>query len=480
MKSFYTFLFIVIYATSNAQNCNCDSIFYSVKNTVEKNYAGYFDKVNYQTQNEYEVWTKNSIEKLSYIKSDSLCYVETKKWLTFYKDKHIQLKFISPKKAIKSDSKQTKEIEILQLNISEIQFEKYLKSNVKKDIVEGIWENNNYKLAVKKVQPNLFYATILVSKNSNWKVGEVKMVIEKKDYNYTGTFYSGDKTETSNHPVKVVDNILDFDIIYFENKNSASKVIRNLVEYEIQQDKQAPKLNFINSDLAVFSFPNFYGNSYEQLEFLLKLHKDKLEKTPYWIIDLQENNGGDYSVGKQLLPYLYTKPIVDYNSKMRITKSNIQLWFDTYLQEYYNNLTKEKQEALDLEIKDLLQNHNNEIYDDKPVSTILKFDSHMSFPKKVGIVINKNTLSSGELFTMLARQSDKVIVYGENSTGMMDYGNLVTYKTPCKVINLRIPINRQNWLDEGFSVDKEGLKPDVYLTKSNENWIDYVYSQLKK
>lgn len=36
MKSFYTFLFIVIYITSNAQNCNCDSIFHSVKNTVEK------------------------------------------------------------------------------------------------------------------------------------------------------------------------------------------------------------------------------------------------------------------------------------------------------------------------------------------------------------------------------------------------------------------------------------------------------------
>ncbi len=83
MKSFYTFLFIVIYITSNAQNCNCDSIFHSVKNTVEKNYAGYFDKVNSETQKEYGVWTKNSIEKLSSIKSDSLCYIETKNWIDY-------------------------------------------------------------------------------------------------------------------------------------------------------------------------------------------------------------------------------------------------------------------------------------------------------------------------------------------------------------------------------------------------------------
>lgn len=482
MKTKVSYFFVALFfslSASYAQNCNCDSIFNSVKKTIENNYPGFRDKVNATTQTDYTNWTNSSLEKISALKTDSLCYLETKKWITFFKDKHLQLKFSSPKKVTSTKVLQSKTIEILKLPISEIEFVNYLKSNSKKDKIEGIWKNSNYELAIKKVKTNLFYASVLKSQNSNWAIGEVKLIIEKKDNAYIGTFFSGDKNDTSNHKVKVVDNILDFDIIYFENKSPESKTILNLTEYEILQDQQAPKLNFIGDDYAQFTFPNFYGNSYEQLEFLLQHNKERLAKTPYWIIDLRENDGGDYSVGKQLLPYLYTKPIVDYNSKMLITKSNIQLWFDTYLQDYYSNLSKKEQDAFDLEIKNILANHNNELYDDKPATSLIKYDTIMEFPKKVGILVSKNTVSSGEFFTLLARQSDKVTIYGENTGGMMDYGNLVTYKTPCKVINLKMPLNRQNWLDEGFSVDKEGVKPEIYIDLNDKNSIKKIINKLK-
>jgi C-terminal processing protease CtpA/Prc len=99
-------------------------------------------------------------------------------------------------------------------------------------------------------------------------------------------------------------------------------------------------------------------------------------------------------------------------------------------------------------------------------------------PKKIALLINKNTVSSGELFTILARQSDKVIVMGTNSGGMMDYGNVVTYKTSFPTIKIQLPINRQLWLDNNFSVDKEGLKPDVYLKE--DNWIEQAIKLIKE
>jgi C-terminal processing protease CtpA/Prc len=61
----------------------------------------------------------------------------------------------------------------------------------------------------------------------------------------------------------------------------------------------------------------------------------------------------------------------------------------------------------------------------KAIDTIT-LEKTLPFPKKIGILINKNTVSSGELFTIIARQSDKVIVFGENSGGMMDYGKYST------------------------------------------------------
>ena len=99
-------------------------------------------------------------------------------------------------------------------------------------------------------------------------------------------------------------------------------------------------------------------------------------------------------------------------------------------------------------------------------------------PKKIALLIDENTVSSGELFTMLARQSDKVVVMGNNSGGMMDYGNILRYKTQCSTIRIQVPMDRMLWIDTGFFVDKEGLKPDVYL--QGNNLIEQAIDRLKK
>ncbi len=78
---------------------------------------------------------------------------------------------------------------------------------------------------------------------------------------------------------------------------------------------------------------------------------------------------------------------------------------------------------------------------------------------------------------MLARQSDKVMVLGQNSGGMMDYGNIVPYKTSYPTIRVQLPMDRQLWLSTGYSVDKEGLKPDIYL--KGKNWIKQAIKKLK-
>ena len=79
---------------------------------------------------------------------------------------------------------------------------------------------------------------------------------------------------------------------------------------------------------------------------------------------------------------------------------------------------------------------------------------------------------------MLARQSDKVVVMGSNSGGMMDYGNVLRYKTHYPGIRVQIPMDRMLWLDTGFSVDKEGLKPAIYL--KGDNWIEQAIKIIGK
>jgi hypothetical protein len=198
-------------------------------------------------------------------------------------------------------------------------------------------------LGITKINEHLFYATILTTTNSNWKAGEVKLTIEKNNNTYKGTFYQGDKTDTSQHLVKLVDNILDFDIIFFEKISPNVTTKRDIEEYEMSKDKYAPSITFKGNDMAVFTFPSFQNNSYEQLEYLLKKYEKQLETIPYWTIDLSNNSGGDYEVGMQLLKYFYTKPIIEYKAEMRMTPQNFDTWFNAYIKDIYENLdTKNK------------------------------------------------------------------------------------------------------------------------------------------
>ena len=67
---------------------------------------------------------------------------------------------------------------------------------------------------------------------------------------------------------------------------------------------------------------------------------------------------------------------------------------------------------------------------------------------------------------------------GTNSGGMMDYGNIVPYKTNCATIKVQLPIDRQLWLDTGFSVDKEGLQPEINL--KGKNWTEQAVKIITK
>lgn len=77
---------------------------------------------------------------------------------------------------------------------------------------------------------------------------------------------------------------------------------------------------------------------------------------------------------------------------------------------------------------------------------------------------------------MYARQSDKVTVMASNTAGMIDYGNIVHYKTNCVTMRIQLPLDRMLWLDTGFSVDKEALKPDVYLGGSD--WVEEAIGRI--
>lgn len=481
-KSFFLALLFVPQANSFAQNCNCDSTFKIVKYHIESNYAGWFDKTRQFDKASFIELTNKVALNTKSITVDSLCYLEIKKYVDYFHDGHLHLNI---RKSGSPTTTAYQPVVIDKLEITEAEMKGYFNSAGKLDKVEGIWENETYKIGIikSKTNPGTFNGVIINSKNKNWIPGEIKLTVEKnKSDVYTLKFISGDKGDVVENKAVIFKNILDARDLILSKAFPDVKDKISIDDYSLENDPTNPKLTFPKKDLAVWTFPNFYPQNADVVKILLEKHKSRLDSAKNWIIDLRGNEGGDVRVGNLLLPYVYTKPIVWHSEFSRLTEDNFNHWYNTYVKEYIESQPREKQREFD-SIFAITRTHFGQFghWDNQNnIADTITFEQKKAYPEKVVLLIDRNTFSSGELFTILARQSDKVVVMGENSAGSIDYGNIITRKTNCAAISLTYPTSRNNWLDMGISIDRDKVQPDKYVPKNTRNWIDLAFRELNR
>ncbi len=73
------------------QNCNCLENFNFLENKISKDYAGFADKVNASTVDEYNRFTDLYRNKAKEVTSIKRCELLLDKWLEFFNDKHLRL-----------------------------------------------------------------------------------------------------------------------------------------------------------------------------------------------------------------------------------------------------------------------------------------------------------------------------------------------------------------------------------------------------
>jgi C-terminal processing protease CtpA/Prc len=90
-------------------------------------------------------------------------------------------------------------------------------------------------------------------------------------------------------------------------------------------------------------------------------------------------------------------------------------------------------------------------------------DSVYLYPKKVGIIINEGNASSAEQFLLAAKNSKKVLLFGNHNTaGVLDYSNAVSENFPSGNFELTFPMTRSQRLPE-FPIDNIGIAPDIRI-----------------
>ena len=272
---------------------------------------------------------------------------------------------------------------------------------------------------------------------------------------------------------KYLDFFRDKHVQFFQLHTNSPK--RQTVFKQVQGAESFQFYN-VNDQTLLLSLPNFLKENKERIDGIIRFHKEKILKNPFLILDLRSNSGGDDRSWNEIIPFLYTNPIYEIGNDIWASKEMIKRYEQIFKDMRKYNAPQEAINEQSELIERMKKNKGKFVV--RAHDGITKFDSVTKNPQKIIILINEYCGSSGEQFILAAKQSKKVILMGQNTSGCLDYSNVFETKCPSPAFHFGYATTRSRRLP-GYSVDKEGIKPNIYL-QQNQDWIKEAVAELEK
>lgn len=465
----YTFclLFLFLLAFSlKAQNCNCGDNFRFVVEKIKKNYIGYNDKVSSSNQLQFQKFT-DSLQNIATASSPYKCTGLIRDWLSFFEDKHIDFGIDFSK--LSPDSVRFFFENEEKTRWSESIFKSYLKNNDERlDSIEGIWNFGIYEIGIVKDSTKRdleFIGFVIKADSARWMPQQIKFKIKKTGNQYETIYFSGGD-HSINYPNLIVQkDLLDFGL--FGRWKRGEKKTKTASPSKIVPPELMASFKVLDDQTSLLTLPSFDIKYKSRIDSLIDNNKDNLSTTKHLIIDVRDNPGGTTGCFEKLIPYLYTNPIHIDGGIVLATEDNIR---DCYEKDYsYSSLETRKKIKKNNE---KLRAHLGELYPLYKPETI-KLSKTLKKPERISILINKNTASSGEYFILRAEQSKKVTLFGQNTSGMVDYGEIAITHPPCVFFTLIYPVAK-SLLSLKRPLDNIGIAPNVRIPEREKDWINFV------
>jgi hypothetical protein len=471
MKNVLFIAILLISVNTNAQTCACEKEFLYIKNIVEQNFAGFPDRIKALSKNAYKKKTDELLSLTHNKFASDNCLLVISRYLDLFKSNH--LGFSSNFDVYKIDTGFVNERPLFELKDEQLVKLKQSRS------WEGIYfftHDSSYKIAVIKDPTPLhdYVGVIIESKLPTWKKGMIKF--EGKLVNDSllmGLLYM------RNHRPKregfgLNDNNTKISGDWRREGTAKIEVPRSSTAGTNPPPIDAKRLTDKTFYIKIASFdPDFKPT----VDAILKANENLLNSTPNLVLDLRDNGGGSDNVWESLVPYLYTGPIKNIGVDVLATEFNISGWKKYPKNE---NLSKENINGIRDKIAKMenAKGHWVNIANDEVDSSM----KPKPFPEKIVILINKWCGSSTEELLLVARQSSKVILVGQNTIGNLDYSNVVQTPFSCFPYILRYATTRSRRLDIHQGIDNIGIAPK-YRLKEDADWVkedaDWIKEALK-
>lgn len=467
MKTQLTFLLIIFSVTiSVAQECDCTSNYNWLRETFEKNDAGFQTVINNKGKDAYNFHNKLIEKKIEPITDLHQCIKALRSWMYFFRKGHIDVVNLNT-------PPNSKEVFLHNTNLNN--FKTHLSNKTKQDI-EGIWDFDGTEIIFKKVN-HQYLGIIHKSNDTIWKKNEVKFILNS---NGDGDYFNWEKSKWHVKNTQLLsDDLLRINSNLFLRRIylHSSENVEKIKTYITTLDSNLPTAYKYNENTYYIRLPSFHHTQKNKIDSIISLFKERISSTENLIIDVRGNTGGSDKSYDKLLPFIYTNPIRKPGFEFLSTELNNQRTLDVingkfgtldenevlYYENRYDILSKNIGEYVNFE-------HPNKV-------ATITIDTIYEFPKKIAILVDENTISSGEEFVLTAKQSNKVKVYGVTTSGALDAANQYYTFTKGKEVVMVYTLSRRI---NNLQIDNIGIQPDFYLDKSipRFEWIEYVAGKL--
>lgn len=451
-----------VYAQQSS--CNCAVVLEKLIKKVETEYPGFTVKT--RERSPYEELTKNLISRAGNA-DDLACGKILKMYTDFFRDPHLWVG--SNGSPFSSNSAGTSES--VTFDIRNFQD----KVKMTKDVLEGVWSTEGYKIGIRKVSENEYTGFIINATSTLWRAGDIKFKLFRD-----GSFEYALLDRSKKNGCY---NIYKEGILFMDEVGVAlvKEVPLPLVSVAQQEEKLREIAGFyfkkISAKTSILKLQSFEYQHLNEINELISRNRTNIEESENLIIDLRGNPGGTTDAYQKLLPYISGKAIRNTGAEFLATQTYID-----NLEIYKKSLDKNTStEGIDQQIDKLRENLGSFVnFADtgKPVY-IEQVEPAAKSPRNIVILADKATGSSAEYFLFIAKQSKKVKLLGKPSYGALDYGNAYLVDFGCPGYQVFMPTYRAMRLPD-YPIDNIGIQPDVYMDSSVKDWVEFALRYLEE
>lgn len=484
MRIFLSLLILVGLTTHvKSQTSDCSKDFDFLVQKIKADYPGYADKVTPDTRQDLQKLEQELRNKIQ-LHPDS-CWKYLSSYASWFKDNHLRIRRLYSNSG--SENKTKTEQKIFTGNLDSIAL-----FNAKYNSVEGIWHSFGGDVAILKSSGDNEYLGISVSYN-NYEKNQIVFSLKKlEDAEFALTsfpYYNDFKPLIGKASLRLGNKVLELhdDTRFVRKTNSSTSDDALLYSYipEFPNGTNTFPLAIRLSDSTFYlRIPSFMNDN---AEVLTKKHWSEITSTPNLIIDIRNNGGGQDNFYQVLSDLVYSQPYESKGVEWYATENNIKL-FENAIEDGEISDGEEGIRWAKSLLEEMKKNKGGFVI--HPLmgrDQTFKNDTIYTYPKRVGIIINDGNASSAEQFLLSAKQSSKVILFGNcNTAGVLDYSNAVSENLPSDKYELTFPMTRSRRLPD-HPIDNIGISPDVYvpypatdqLFDRLDQWVYYVKKYLE-